>query len=391
MNQADVDKMMEEGRIHSEFMAKVYAKQMQHGRFFLHEHPATATSWNEKCILKLLMQPEVQLVKADQCQYGLESKSDDGRMLPALKPTKFMTNAPEMAKLLQQRCKRDHEHQQLVSGRAAAAAFYQLKLIRTIIRGIRNTRLARKNGGDAVHAVIENVAKVTSKVTKLGGGHIDIQFDPRNFKEVYRDEYTNEILPTELIRAAIIEELDYFNSRVWEVTDAKNMKNFSDSKLVRCRWVLCNKGDAQQPDVRARLVACEVNFGGTREASFFASPPPLEAKRILFAKYAQEPVKNGVPQRISFVDVKKAYFQAIPKRHIFMSLPRELGLPGNWVAKQVRCVYGTRDAGALWEDTCRQALESIGFKSGVASPCIFFHEARDLACNPWRRLHDLRQ
>ena len=94
---------------------------------------------------------------------------------------------------------------------------------------------------------------------------------------MYRDEYTNEILPADLIRASIIEELDYFNNRVREVTDKKDMQNFKDSKRVRCRWVLCNKGDAQQPDVRARLVACEVSYGGTREDSLFAIAPPLEA------------------------------------------------------------------------------------------------------------------
>ena len=160
------------------------------------------------------------------------------------------------------------------------------------------------------------------------------------------------------------------------MSDAKEMKAFPDSKLVRCRWVLCNEGDAQNPDVRARLMACEVNYGN-KEDSFYATTPPLEAKNILFAKYAQQPIKKGLRQRLSFVDIRKAYFNAIPKRHIFMSLPRELGLPGHMVAKQIRCVYGARDAGALWEDCNREALESMGFKSGVASPCIFHHADRD--------------
>ena len=61
-----------------------------------------------------------------------------------------------------------------------------------------------------------------------------------------------------------------------------------------------------------------------------------------------------------------------------MSLRRELGLPGHMVAKQIRCVYGTRDAGALWEDCYREAFESMGFKSGSASPCIFHRADRDL-------------
>ena len=92
---------------------------------------------------------------------------------------------------------------------------------------------------------------------------------------------------------------------------------------------------------------------------------------MLFAKYADEPVKRGLPQRLGFVDIRKAYFNGIPKRNVFMSLPRELGLPGHWVGHQVRCVYGTRDAGAIWEDTYRNALESMGFTSGRSSPCVF--------------------
>ena len=62
-----------------------------------------------------------------------------------------------------------------------------------------------------------------------------------------------------------------------------------------------------------------------------------------------------------------------------MTLPRELGLPGHWVGRQVRCVYGTRDAGAIWEDTYRDLLESIGFTSGKSSPCVFHHADRDIS------------
>ena len=54
-------------------------------------------------------------------------------------------------------------------------------------------------------------------------------------------------------------------------------------------------------------------------------------------------------------------------------------MPTGMVARQVRCVYGTRDAGKIWEDTCTQVLESMGFASGQANPCIFQHNARDIS------------
>ena len=159
----------------------------------------------------------------------------------------------------------------------------------------------------------------------------------------------------------------------------KNLAKLKDPKTVRSRWVLCNKGDVAHPDIRARLVACEVNTG-TKDDSFFASTPPLEAKKMLFKKYADKPTVGGKKMRLSFIDIKKAYFNGIPKRNVLMKLPRELGLPSNMLGLQVRCVYGTRDAGAIWEETYRSVLVNAGFTPGIASPCIFHHKDKDLTC-----------
>ena len=63
-----------------------------------------------------------------------------------------------------------------------------------------------------------------------------------------------------------------------------------------------------------------------------------------------------------------------------MRLPKEMGLPPDTVARQVRCVYGTRDAGKLWEDTYTLVMESLGFKAGESNPCIFWNEERQLMC-----------
>jgi hypothetical protein len=81
---------------------------------------------------------------------------------------------------------------------------------------------------------------------------------------------------------------------------------------------------------------------------------------------------------LSFVDLKKAYFNGTPVRDIYMSPPRELGLPKSQLATQMKCVYGTRDAGMIWGETYRAALEEIGFTAGRASPCCFFHKDRSI-------------
>ena len=51
----------------------------------------------------------------------------------------------------------------------------------------------------------------------MKGGTLPIVYEESNFKSRYLDEYTGEVLQPSLIRAAIEDELDYFNSKVWEI------------------------------------------------------------------------------------------------------------------------------------------------------------------------------
>ena len=66
-------------------------------------------------------------------------------------------------------------------------------------------------------------------------------------------------MPEHLLREAIWEELNYFpDKQMWQPADYSEFTSKPDATLVRMRWVLCNKGDDQDPDLRARLVACEI-------------------------------------------------------------------------------------------------------------------------------------
>ena len=47
MSPGEVARMLEEGRIHLKCCAKLYRRQLKHGRHFIHEHPASAFSWRE--------------------------------------------------------------------------------------------------------------------------------------------------------------------------------------------------------------------------------------------------------------------------------------------------------------------------------------------------------
>ena len=43
-------------------------------------------------------------------------------------------------------------------------------------------------------------------------------------------------------------------------------------------------------------------------------------------------------------------------------------------------MYGTRDAGSIWENVYSEVLVSMGFQQGKASPCCFYHPEWDLSC-----------
>ena len=78
---------------------------------------------------------------------------------------------------------------------------------------------------------------------------------------------------------------------------------------------------------------------------------------------------------MSFIDVRKAYFHGVPARKLHVCFPKKLGAQPGRAARLVRCMYGTRDAGAIWEETYAKALLQMGLTCGRASACCFHHEA----------------
>ena len=80
---------------HIKFCVSIYWRQMNAGRYWLHEHPWGATSWQIPEMDELLHDPRVQVAYADQCQFGLTSKIRAGsdERGPAKKPTGFVSNS----------------------------------------------------------------------------------------------------------------------------------------------------------------------------------------------------------------------------------------------------------------------------------------------------------
>ena len=88
-------------------------------------------------------------------------------------------------------------------------------------------------------------------------------------------------------------------------------------------------------------------MGGEADAAFYAATPPLEAKRVLFSRYASERRRGNKPLKLHFLDVRKAYFNGVPRRSIYIRMPPELGLGKGTLGKLRKCMYGCRDACAI--------------------------------------------
>ena len=124
--------------IHLEFVCKLYRDQADAGRYFLHEHPVAASSWQERCVAELLEAPGVFEVNGDQCQYG--QKAWNGALVK--KPIGWMSNSSEVLRALWKRWGGQHGRCSSAAGRmhetctgrfAKAAALYPCPLCRAIL------------------------------------------------------------------------------------------------------------------------------------------------------------------------------------------------------------------------------------------------------------------
>ncbi|CAJ1372050.1 unnamed protein product [Effrenium voratum] len=103
MDDEVVDGRMKEAVGHMDFCAQQYRKQIARQKYFLHEHPKTASSWHVPSIQQLADEPGVMIVDGDMCAQKMESTDHLGTGL-VLKPTRYLTNSEEIAKELGKRC-----------------------------------------------------------------------------------------------------------------------------------------------------------------------------------------------------------------------------------------------------------------------------------------------
>ena len=128
-----VERARAKGTKHLEFCCKIYMIQVAAGRYFIHGHLLTATSWATECMTKLRECPAVYTAEAHMCAYGLQAKDKHGPGY-AKELTIFLTNSIVSARALSWKCPEKHGHVHLMERRARAAAIDPQELSRTICR-----------------------------------------------------------------------------------------------------------------------------------------------------------------------------------------------------------------------------------------------------------------
>ena len=196
--------------------------------------------------------------------------------MPARKATTVASSSAQMLKRLHRLCPGEHEHQPLVSGRAAEAAFYPKGLIKAILRGIRDTADAEDPGETSEENALPIIAATMTAATLPGTRaaatatamkareleekmskasisfrHADgrrVSLKPQ-WKSCYNDEYTNEELPLPFIQEAMLDELLYFCDHVLVGVPASEAAA-KGAPVIGTRWVNCSKQDRGNPKAR---------------------------------------------------------------------------------------------------------------------------------------------
>ena len=391
------------------FCFKLYRKQISEGRYFLHEHPAAASSWEIHEVRELMTDPNVFAVVAHMCALGLKTTmpNNPDREVPVKKPTRFLTNSWVLVQALNRRCECTEPHGNLLDGRSKKAQEYPDKLCEVVCKAVAEqlcherwntiktrpmdkanmisfingckpgalTTVEKHYEGNPVHwRDVFHEEDGTSKYgennadeTKLLEKHLMALYETDMGLKAWDDPNKSELDPGKVIEARGV-ELDFFHKRGVYI---KVHRSTVTGKIIKLKWIDTNKGDHEHPNYRSRLVGMEFSDGA--EPDNFASTPPLEGLRVVVS-HAGTVQKGERKRKFMIVDTARAYFNAKLDRDLYIELPPEDREEGkDLVGKLQLCLYGIQDAARCWQDLLAAHLESIGFTRGVGHPCVFYH------------------
>ena len=143
-----------------------------------------------------------------------------------------------------------------------------------------------------------------------------------------------------------------------------------DTRVLGTTWVDESKG--------SRL--CVQEFATTRRTDLFSATPPLCLTRVLISRCATATRGGGGGRQLMALDVRRAFLHGVVERELSVRPPPEDTYASSHgvVWKLEKSLYGTRDAPQLWRKQVVATMLEAGFQMCKVSPCLFFHDQRDL-------------
>ncbi|CAE7358585.1 unnamed protein product [Symbiodinium sp. CCMP2592] len=376
---------VERDQKHLRTTVRAYWTQVNAGRYFLHEHPSGARSWEEPEVKELKADPRVFEVRGPTCRWSLSGSSK----ATVNKETRWLTNSSTVADVLRRasaasKGKLWHREAEIVKGRVKATQEYPAKLVQGILEAFRAQLIEDGEFSQALNMMeagpVPDSAPVIDEEEEVFN-HLPEASDPIE-GPVY-DSNTGAELDLEKVAAARKEELEWVRKQDLYEKVPEEQAKAAGKMPITMKWVDRNKGDNERPNYRSRLVCREVkrakNAEFIPEFASFSAMPPLEAVKLLLSLMVTLKVakKSRSPLKLRLIDISRAHFYGKAQRDVFVTLPEGDRTPG-MVGKLRKSMYGTRDAAAIWQADYTAALLAAGFERCPAWPAIFFHKDREI-------------
>ena len=242
---------MKGAQVHVDYAMKLCQIQSRAGRYYLYEHPRSASSWALPSVQNLAKNSDNLSVEANLCQFGLRTKYKGEEGL-VRKATRFYTNSPEIAKRLSKKCSqacRDgQKHLAIWGDRARKAQVYPKGLCAAVADGLRAQKMV-----------------MNCQVCEIGSEEI-LEMAAEDKEERHEDQtsewaqawddVTGQELIASEVQAARAKEMGYVKSmEVYApATYAECIKN-TGKPPIKSRWLDINKGDDANINYRSRWVA----------------------------------------------------------------------------------------------------------------------------------------
>ena len=252
---------------HIKFCVEIYKMQIAGRRFFMHEHPHSASSWRMKEIVELVARQDVETSECDMCAYGLKVTDKEGVAF-SRKRTRVMSNSPEIIKRCGKQCSnkgdaeltrpsgsvepkltRDqgfHRHADLTGGRARQGQVYPKEFCRAVCAGVAAQKRLYSLGLKALPMMSAEEIQHNDPINELHEDDYDL---------VAWDDQSGAVLKPSMVKAARKEEIKYFKEMgVYEKVDISKCWEETGKSPVGVRWVDINKGDDNNPIYRFELL-----------------------------------------------------------------------------------------------------------------------------------------